>query len=271
MPEALMSSSLEISTNTVPATRAPLTLLGWCRLVCVLAAVFAVMTLATLVMLLAGLFTMFLTRRFYTEVLARSLGRIVLCLCGVRLMVHHEGPLSAGQVVYISNHTSTLDCFVLIALGLPNTRFFLSGFLRKNPLICIMGYLTGTIWTVPQTRPEKRRQIFQRAERILHRSGESVYLSPEGERVRTGEIAHFNKGAFHLATNLRAPLVPFYIAIPPETDPGLGLDVRPGTVHVYFQPPIPTDDWRLEDLERNRTCVRDFFVRLHEQRRLITR
>lgn len=264
-----MSSSLEIPQSSVPAARAPLTLLGWCRLVCVLAAVFAVMTVATVIMLLAGLCTLFLARRFYTEVLARNLGRIVLWLCGVRLVVHHEGPLPAGQVVYVSNHTSTLDCFVLIALGLPNARFFLSGFLRKNPLICIMGYLTGTIWTVPQTRPDKRRQIFQRAERILRRTGESVYLSPEGERIRTGEIGHFNKGAFHLATNLHAPLVPFYIAIPPETDPGLGVDVRPGTVHVSFQPPIRTDDWRLEDLERNRSAVRDFFVRLHEQRRLI--
>ena len=35
------------------------------------------------------------------------------------------------QTVYVSNHSSTLDLFVLVALGLPNTRFFLSGFLQK--------------------------------------------------------------------------------------------------------------------------------------------
>ena len=262
-----MSSLLDI----LAATRAPLTFGGRCRVACQLCAVTAVMGITTVLMMLAGLLTLFQARRFYTEVLARGLGRIVLWICGVRVVVHQDSPLPSGQVVYVSNHTSTLDCFVLIALGLPNARFFLSGFLRKNPFICIMGYLTGTIWTVPQSFPEKRRQIFQRAERILRRTGESVYLSPEGERIRTGEIGHFNKGAFHLATSLRAPLVPFYIAVPPETDPGLGIDVRPGTVHVYFQPPIRTVDWHLADLERNRTNVREFFVQLHEQRRLIAR
>ena len=94
-----------------------------------------------------------------------------------------------------------------------------------------------------------------------------MYLSPEGDRVRTGQIGHFNKGAFHLATDLGAPLVPLYIAIPPEVDPGRGFDVRPGVVHVYFRPAIPTHDWKLEELEQNRTRVRDYYVRLHEELR----
>ena len=38
--------------------------------------------------------------------------------------------------------------------------------------------------------------------------------SPEGARITTGEIGHFNKGAFHLATSLRAPIVPLYLEIP---------------------------------------------------------
>jgi 1-acyl-sn-glycerol-3-phosphate acyltransferase len=254
-----------MSTLEIPA-RAPLTAAGRCRFVCITLAVVAAMALATLVMVLVALLTLFQARRFYTEGVARRLGQVVLWLCGVRIAEHGREDVPAGQVVYISNHTSTLDCFVLIALGLANARFFLSGFLRWNPFICIMGYLTGTIWTVPQSRPEERRRIFQRAERILRRTGESVYLSPEGERVRSGQIGRFNKGAFHLATNLHAPLVPFTIAIPPETDPGLGIDVRPGTVHVYFQRPIVTDDWKLEDLEQNRARVRDLFVQLHQQR-----
>ena len=45
--------------------------------------------------------------------------------------LHGSLPRTASQVVYVSNHSSTLDLFVLVALGLPNTRFFLSGFLQK--------------------------------------------------------------------------------------------------------------------------------------------
>ena len=236
-----------------------------CRLVYLIVAIMTIMSVGSVAMLLVGVLTLFQARRFYREVMARWLGRAILRVAGVKMIVHQDGPLPQTQTVYISNHTSSLDVFILIALGLPNARFFLSGFLRKHPPIAIVGYMTGIFWTVVQSMPERRTKIFQRAERVLRRTGESVYLSPEGERVTTGEIGHFNKGAFHLATSLGAPLLPFYIAIPREVDPGMGLNVQPGVVHVYFKPAIPTSDWKIEDLDRNRQQVRAYFIELHEE------
>jgi len=179
--------------------------------------------------------------------------------------VHADRPFPQQQTIYISNHTSTLDMFVLVALGLPNTRFFLSGYLRKIIPFGVIGYLTGIFWTVPQEYPERRTRIFKSAEQTLRRTGESVYLSPEGTRVTTGLIGHFNKGAFHLATALGTPIVPFYILIPRAGDPGKGLDARPGTIRVYVKSAISTRDWKLADLERNRDMVRSLFVRWHEE------
>ena len=71
--------------------------------------------------------------------MARWLGEMVLSIWGVRYRVHGEPQPADVQTVYISNHTSTLDVFVLIALGLPRTRFFLSGFLKKLAPIGIVG------------------------------------------------------------------------------------------------------------------------------------
>ena len=170
-----------------------------------------------------------------------------------------------GQVVYVSNHTSTIDVFVLVALGLPNARFFLSGYLRKLLPLGLIGYLIGIFWTVPQDYPEKRRRIFERAAATLRATGESVYLSPEGERVTTGQIGPFNKGAFHLATDLKAPIAPLFIRIPKEIDPGKGLAARPGTVDVFVGAPIDTQSWRVEDVERNRDAVRAYYVRWHAE------
>jgi 1-acyl-sn-glycerol-3-phosphate acyltransferase len=227
------------------------------------AATFILMTIGALVMLIVAIPTLFLARRFYSEVMARALGAMVLRLWGVRYRGHGAPQPASRQTVYIANHSSTLDLFVLIALGLPRTRFFLSGFLRKVPPIGIVGSLIRIFWTVPQEFPNERRAIFKRAARILRQTGDSVFLSPEGKRVTTGDIGKFNKGSFHLATSLGAPIVPMYFAVPRAIDPGMGYDAKPGVLDVYFLPPIDTSDWTVDEVEQHRDDVRALYVRVH--------
>ena len=214
-------------------------------------------------MLPVGLATLFRARRLYSR-MARVLARTILTIYGVKVSVH--GPaFPRTQTVFVSNHTSTLDLFVLVALGLPNTRFFLSGFLRKFVPLGVIAWMMGTFFTVPQAFPAQRRRIFTRAGEVLRRTGESVYLSPEGGRITTGEIGHFNKGAFHLATVLRVPIVPLYFHIPREIDPGRGYGAKPGVVEVHVLAPIHTSEWRVADVIENKERVRALFVRTHEE------
>jgi 1-acyl-sn-glycerol-3-phosphate acyltransferase len=188
---------------------------------------------------------------------------------GIGLIV--DGEPSSAQAVYVINHTSTLDLFIIVALGLPRTRIFMRGWTRKFLPRWLIAKLIGVFWTVPQERQAERVRIFQRADRILRRTGDSVLLSPEGKRVTSGEIGHFNKGAFHLATSLRAPLIPIYIGIPRTMNPGVGYTAGSGTVTARFLPAIATDAWRLSDLEQNIASVRDVFVGIHsEQSRPLT-
>jgi 1-acyl-sn-glycerol-3-phosphate acyltransferase len=228
-----------------------------------------VLVSGSLLMGTLAMLTLFQYRSWYADVILKQIGLVILKIWGVTMNIHpalpHSYQIDSKQVVYISNHTSTIDMFVLIALGLPNTRFFLSGFLRKTGVIGLIGYLIGVFWTVPQQYPERRRAIFQGAERVLKKTGESVFLSPEGERVITGQIGHFNKGAFHLAYALQAPIIPIYIAIPKAMDPGLGLHVRPGCVDVFFKPAISTTAWRLDDIVMHKEQVRDLYLQWHKE------
>lgn len=219
-------------------------------------------TVAALALIPVALVTFFRARRLYSAVAART-ARLVLRWWSIRVVVHQDHAFPRTQTVYVSNHTSTLDLFVLVALALPNTRFFLSGFLRKYVPLGIIAQLMGTFFTVPQSRQAERVRIFQRADRTLRQTGESVYLSPEGGRITTGNIGHFNKGAFHLATSLKVPIVPLFFQIPREIDPGLGFDARPGAVHVHVMPAIDTSEWRIERLHEHKEHVRDMFVRWH--------
>ena len=233
-----------------------------------------VITLAAALMVLVGFLTLFRARRLYSTI-ARVTCRAILRLYGVDVRVtfaRSEDPgcepsWPATQAVYVSNHTSTLDLFVLVALGLPNTRFFLSGFVRKFVPLGIIATMMGTFFTVPQAFPERRKRIFTRAANVLRRTGESVYLSPEGGRITTGQIGHFNKGAFHLATVLRAPIVPMYFRIPRGIDPGTGYAAKPGVVDVYVLPAIDTATWREADVIENKERVRALFLRTHEEMR----
>lgn len=219
-------------------------------------------TLTSIAILPIAAVTLFSARRLYAAIVTR-LARVLLRVWGLRMRVHQDRPFPATQVVYISNHSSTIDLFALVALGLPNTRFFLSGFLQKFVPLAILARLMGTFSTVPQSRPADRRRIFAAAAATLRQTGESVYLSPEGRRVTTGEIGAFNKGAFHLATSLGAPIVPLYFFIPPQIDPGMGYRASPGVVDIYVQPAIDTRAWRVEDVVANKEAVRDLFVAWH--------
>ena len=231
----------------------------------VLATISGLFITATAVLLLPIAFvTLFQARRLYARCCA-YVARVVLRTWRIRVRVHGQPQDGTRQVIYVSNHSSTIDLFVLVALGLPNTRFFLSGFLQKMVPLAVLAHLMGTFFTVPQDRPDERRRIFARACRILARTRECVYLSPEGMRITTGQIGHFNKGSFHLATVLRAPLAPFHIFIPREMDPGAGYRARPGTVVVTFKPLIETADWRVEEVVANKEYVRDLFVRWHQE------
>ena len=82
----------------------------------------ALLTVGSLVMLAAAILTLFLARRFYAGLIGRWIGRAVLRLWGVRHVVRRTEPFPQRQVVYVSNHTSTLDIFLLVALGLPLAR-----------------------------------------------------------------------------------------------------------------------------------------------------
>jgi 1-acyl-sn-glycerol-3-phosphate acyltransferase len=231
----------------------------------VLATTLLLVTVWSVVMLAVALLTLFRARDFYSRALARPLAVLALRLCGVRLRVIRHAAPPAGQVVYIANHSSTLDMFILLALGLPRTRFFMTGIFRPVLPVWVIGAVLGTFWTVPQQYTEERRRIFARADRILRRTGESVFLSPEGRRITTGGIGHFNKGSFHLAASLGAPIVPLHIRIPDEVNPWRAyLPGVPGTVEVHVLPAIDTRGWRVEDAALHAAEVRELYVRMHE-------
>lgn len=224
------------------------------------AAVLAGMSLAALTVTVVQVLTLGRARRWCQDVLATGCARLILRATGITLDLRDGGlTRRTAQTVFIANHTSTLDFFVITALGLPGTRAFLA---RKNALFAPVGVLSlmlGHFFTVPQTRTEDRRRIFRRAAERLAASGDSVFLTPEGTRHPDG-VGPFNRGAFHLAVHLGAPIQPLFVDVPPRINPGKGFKTRPGTVTVRAFPLIDTTGWTLDTLPEHIAAVRAHYL-----------
>jgi 1-acyl-sn-glycerol-3-phosphate acyltransferase len=87
------------------------------RKVLLAVATLALLTAAAVVMLAAAIVTLFRARRLYSEVMAKWLSWAILTMWGIRLELHRTEPFPETQTVYVSNHSSTLDMFVLVAAG----------------------------------------------------------------------------------------------------------------------------------------------------------
>ncbi|MEZ4289864.1 MAG: lysophospholipid acyltransferase family protein [Myxococcota bacterium] len=93
------------------------------------------------------------------------------------------------------------------------------------------------------------------------REGLSVVIAPEGTRSATRRIGRFKKGAFHLAMAAGVPIVPVVIKNALDALPRHGLVIRPTTVEVVVHPPIPTGDWRREDLDAHIAGIEALYER----------
>ena len=196
----------------------------------------------------------------------KPMSRLLLKLVGITVN-YPDQKYPSRQVIYTLNHSSTMDNFLVTAMGLSDTRYFLSwkSTYKIIPLT-ITSLLQGTFYTPSQSDRPARVRCFQNAERVLRATGFSTILSPEGQRVCTGEIGPFNKGAFHLATNLKVPIVPVYLYIPHHVNPWATFYVKRGEVTIDVLPMIDTSDWSLDKLDEQREQVRNLYVAHHQQR-----
>jgi len=95
--------------------------------------------------------------------------------------------------------------------------------------------------------------------------GKSVCLSPEGTRTLTPKLAEFKKGAFHLAIQAGAPIVPIVIHNSNDVQPKGDMIFHPGTVDVEVLPPIDTSNWSASTIDRHVSDVRDQYLQALDQ------
>ena len=176
--------------------------------------------------------------------------RLALACAGLRLRLQGSFPSTdAGPYLYLFNHTSMLDSIIIPAV-LPEA----AGAVGKKEqfAIPIWGPILRRWGVVPLDRFHRDAALASmgEAEAVLA-GGRSLLMAPEGTRSSDGELGTLKKGAFHLAINTGATIVPIIIRGAWRAKNRHSWVLRPGNIDIQVAPPIsPTTDgpWTVESL-----------------------
>ena len=168
---------------------------------------------------------------------------------GIRVVIQGAENIPTGEsCIFLSNHVSNLDPPIL----LPAIPGMCSVFLKKSLMkIPFVGIAMRMAKYVPVSRGHSRQEAEQSVAIAADalRSGMHIFIFPEGTRSPDGNLLPFKKGAFFLAADANAPMVPIVIQGTAQMMRKGSLKVFPGTATVRFLPAIrPQDFTTREDL-----------------------
>jgi putative phosphoserine phosphatase/1-acylglycerol-3-phosphate O-acyltransferase len=104
------------------------------------------------------------------------------------------------------------------------------------------------------------RRVLEPAVAKVRDQGISLIIAPEGTRSATPRLGPFKKGAFHIAMQAGAPMVPMVIRNAGEVMWRGAQVIRSGTVEVLVLPPVDTTAWRPETVTEHVAEVRGMFT-----------
>jgi 1-acyl-sn-glycerol-3-phosphate acyltransferase len=127
--------------------------------------------------------------------------------------------------IFLSNHVSNLDPPILLPALPGMNSVFLKRSLMKIPLL---GTAMRMGKFVPVSRGGSREEAAQSVAAAAEalRCGLNIFIFPEGTRSPDGRLLPFKKGAFFLAAETGAPMVPIVIR-------GTAAMMRKGSLKVY--------------------------------------
>lgn len=166
--------------------------------------------------------------------------------CGARVTVTgRENIDSDRSYVYVSNHRSYLDTATLFFYAGQKMGLVAKKELLKVPVLGQgMGFVN--IIAIDRTNAERARASMEKAREVMA-DGYSFGVFAEGTRGLPGELLPFKKGAFHLALQMGAPIVPVAIR---NTDWMMGKRTGvayPGPIEMVLLPPIETAGMNADD------------------------
>ncbi|XP_031504992.1 1-acyl-sn-glycerol-3-phosphate acyltransferase-like [Nymphaea colorata] len=149
---------------------------------------------------------------------------------------------SKTKAIYISNHASPLDIFLVMWLTPKGTVGIAKKEIIWYPLFGQL-YLLANHLRIDRSNPASAIESMKKAAHVVVKNNLSLIIFPEGTRSETGRLLPFKKGFVHMALQTRLPVVPIILTGTHLAWKKNSLRVRPAPLSVRYLPPIKTDDW----------------------------
>ena len=129
--------------------------------------------------------------------------------------------------------------------------------LENDPIVGTLGKVMDAAF-IDRDNPKAAVEGLKKVEENA-RKGLSILIAPEGTRLDTTEVGPFKKGPFRIAMSAGIPIVPIVIRNAEVISARDSTTFNPGTVDVVVYPPIPVDDWTVENLSDKIAEVRQLY------------
>lgn len=193
---------------------------------------------------------------------ARAWGQKNLAANRLRVTAYGLESLPPGPLVFVSNHVSFVDIWVLVAL-LPGTVRFLAK--RELLHVPIFGWAMRSAGHIPIDRKNRKAAVDACGEAGgMIRDGASAIVFGEGTRSRTGELLPLKKGAFVLAIQAGVPVIPVYLAGTFKVLPKGTIFLRRHPITMHVGEPIPTEGLSYADRDALSARCREALIGLRD-------
>ena len=182
------------------------------------------------------------------QIFNRRIKLYPLCVWGAKLWIRASGAevkVSGGEnvqagksYIFIANHHSYLDTTALFAYVPIPIALIAKKEVLKVPVLG-RGMTFIKFLAIDRSNPQRAVETMNRVREIVD-SGYSFGIFAEGTRAMPGELLPFKKGAFHVAMQTGAAVIPVAIK---NTDYLMGKKTgvaNPGTMEIVLLPPIET-------------------------------
>ena len=199
------------------------------------------------------------SKREAVNVMGSVWGDLAASAAGIDLRVEGQENLwSHRPAVFIFNHQSGLELVLMLKLLRRDFTGIAKQELRNNPVFGPLFRAAGVVFVDRSDTAKAIEALGPAVEALRH--GRSLIIAPEGTRSTTAAVGAFKKGAFRLAMDAEAPIVPVVFRNVLDALPKGALVVRPAVIEAVVLPPIDTSAWTLDTLDQHIAQVRERYL-----------